>query len=243
MPTSYTHAVNFDAINESINAGSASALDNMTAFTVGMLYRATGAGSLGRLISKRNASAGWSLNASNTSGRLDVSWDRATTDGFALFGGAVILTNDWSWLFVTFDQSNGTNLFSCRLGAYGGALSSITGAGVTVGSGAFTDDATADVRIGADTLVSNSVRPMDVAFVGLWPSVLSTATIDSYAADMSGNGGLTAATDYFKFDGTMTSSATSGKGIFTGTYTGITLGDGPDPAPTGPGFRTYYLNG
>jgi len=241
--TAYTRALNFDASNEWVNAGSASAIDNMTAFTVGVLYRATGTTG-GAIIQKRNLTTGWRVLANNN-GRLDVSWTRSTTQALTFFSGGVTLGNAWTWLFVTFDQANGTNIFACRRGPYNGTLTTVSPGTNQVGSGTWADDSAINLSVGSSVSGESALRPMDVAFVGLWPSVLSSATIDTYASDMTANGGLTAATDYFLIDSTMGSSATSGKSVFTGTYNGsIALVSGPDfTNSNAPRSMHYSLNG
>ena len=239
MPTTYTHAVQITAAGAggNVNLGSNAAFDNMTAFTVGLLvYSDSAVLTAGRLLSKM--ASGWSVQAASST-IVDNTWTRTTANNVIRYASSLNNTAKWNWLFVTFDQSNSTTPFTVRSGLYGGTLATRSGAVQTAGSGTFTDDSASSMRLfNADIA---GARFVPIAFVGVWPSVLSTGTIDSYASDMDGNGGLTAATDYIKFDASMATSATSGKGLMTGTYTNISLVNGPDVSVAP--FRPYYITG
>lgn len=72
------------------------------------------------------------------------------------------------------------------------------------------------------------------AFIGVWNTVLSNPTIQSYAADMSGNGGLAAAVEYWKWTSADTASITGGVAGTVGSYTSIGLTGGPDASKIRP---------
>jgi hypothetical protein len=81
---------------------------------------------------------------------------------------------------------------------------------------------------GGDPSSHDGLFPNSIAFIGYWNTVLADGTIDSYSADMSGNGGLAAAIEYWKWTAADTTSITGGVAATAGTYTSITLGSGPD---------------
>lgn len=233
MPTPFTAAARIDGNTDQIGLGSAADIDNLTAFTLIALLRADGAVNASAFVNKgAGSSTGWRV-AIQQSGRVDCGWTRATTNAQSLHAGGMAMDNSWRWLVVRGDQSNGTNVFSVRAGAYGGALSNITASGVSVGSGAWSDDSAANATLGY-TGTQSPNRNLEVAFVGLWAGALSDGTIDAYCADMADDG-ITDSIDAIHWTPAMTGSATSAKGVFTGSYSGIVLVDGPDPAvPSGP---------
>jgi hypothetical protein len=239
MPTTFTHAIEMDAGSDGVNLGSPAALDDLLEFTIGLLVWWDHTSGI-RLISKSDSTGaqGWATQAAVGSGNLSLARQRGTT-GQSRAVNAAIPVNAWRWVFIR--APNGTDITG-RIGAYGAALSVPTYSSTTTGAGAYVSDAALDIRLGQQN-GSNASRVMRVAFAGIWSGVLSDGTIDSYAADMDGNGGLTAALDYIKPLASDTSSITGGKGLLTGSYSGATLVAGPDGSggPT-PAFKAYYAH-
>lgn len=236
MPTSFTHAMEFDAGSDGVDLGSPAALDDLSEFTLGLLVWWDHTSGI-RLISKSNSDGtqGWTSQLTTGSGSVFWSRQRDTIPQGRGFNAA-IPASAWRWVFIRMANDA---LFTGRIGVYGSALSAPGYNSSAVGSGTYTSDASLNWRLGQQN-GSNASRVARIAFVGVWSGLLTDGTIDNYAADMDGNGGLTAALEYLKPVASDTASITGGKSLLAGSYSGVTLVDGPDPASSGSPFRAYF---
>lgn len=227
MPTTFPKALELNSSLDSVDLGSASGLDNLSTWTAGFLLRFDGATG-GLVLSKRTpgAGGGWWIIVQPT-GRVDCYYSRAVDEASGLFNSAIPTDNSWTWVWVRCDRGSGSQVFTVRSGPYGGALSNISVSGNNVGSGAFADDSAEVMTLGFDSS-SGTGRTAAYACLAFFNSVLSDGTIDSYSADFEA-AGAAASLDFIKWDASMDDEATSGNGVFTGTYVSTpVLIDGPD---------------
>jgi len=104
----------FDKVDDQINCGSGTSLDNCFASggSVSVLINpaSDGEGSSGRILSKRAAAAGWFINIEDEAGglvRLKFHQECATTDGDWITPVEIPI-NEWSHIVLTYDTSDPT---------------------------------------------------------------------------------------------------------------------------------------
>lgn len=102
--------INFDGVDDNINAGSDNSLDNMSAFTltVWMNANSEGGNDVGRIFSKSN----WALIASDT-GRTNALTFYITDTGFSNYLKVRAIDNSWSigtWHHVVMAWNGGTDV-------------------------------------------------------------------------------------------------------------------------------------
>lgn len=220
MPTTYPAAVSFDALGDLVTTASTTAYDVST-FTVGVLCKPETGFSRG-IISSRTTSggAGWYVEL-DPSAAMYMHWSRDNNIGSKNDScGSAFTLGAWNWIFFSW---NGSRFSRVRSGLYGSTLVNRT---VSDDGGTFNDSVVGQsVFIGGR---ATTAQPSSVAFMGVWSGVLSDAIIDAYAADMDGNGGTTAAIEYFKFRTADKYGVTGGKLGQVGTYTSVILTAGPD---------------
>lgn len=225
MATSYTHAIQFDAASDTGSAAANAAYNDLAALTVGLLVRFNGATGA-TLWSKGDGATALNTNM-YTDGTLDLSVVRSTT-GSIFRGGSIAADNSWRWVFFTLNRSTAAHT---RIGGpKGGTLASISAPDINGGSGTVNADAAFPFTIGSNG--SNaSARTMEIAFSGIWNSVLSTAQCQAVADDLELAVQPVAA---WKPDAGSTSSISNYiSGPPAMTLTGTTVVAGPDTGGSG----------
>ena len=224
MPTTYTHAHRFAAVFDSGSAAANAAYNNLALATFGMLVRYNGANDA-TLFSKGDTGVAISAQSVGGDGRSDLIVQRATTASFWR-GDAITIDNTWRWVFFTLNRSTGAH--TRHGGPKGGTIASISVTDIIPGSGAVGDDSAQNFTIGANG-ANNASRTMEIAFVGIWNSLLSVAQAQAVADDLSTAGQPVAAWK------PISSSATTVVNYISGppsmTITGASLVAGPDSAP------------
>jgi hypothetical protein len=241
--TTYSHAMRigtssaFGGLRFPYTAG----VRSLNPLTVGLLVRTsspTGAALFG--IGEGGASSMEIRNSSGTPGDLACKYSRASVNQTFTAPGVITATDGaWRWIFVTFGSTR--TVFH---GDFNGTLTSVSLTSETAGSGAFETSGAHGPWIGSDGATYNSLRECDVAFCGLWNSTVSLATAQDYADDMSGNGGLAAAVEYWKWTAGDTAGITGSVLGITATYTApASLITGPGGSGGSAAFRPYYITG
>ena len=227
MATTFPAAVSFDSFSDRVVTASSTAYD-LSTFTVGVLCKPAVGFLRGCIATRINGSnLGWQIEL-DPAPIIYMHWTGTSQKNDSC--GSSFTIGAWNWIFLSW---NGTRWNKVRSGLYGGTLTNKTVA--DDGGGPTLDSVVGQpLNIGGDT----SVRPCDTAFMGVWSGVLSDATIDAYAADMQGSGGLKSAIEYFKFKTTDTAGVQGGKIGLGGSYTNVSLVAGPDTSSSVAALRT-----
>jgi len=168
-------ALDFDGVDDYVDAGSAASLDNVRPITISAwIYpRSHGEGNAGRIISKQDAMGRWTLHF-NTTGRLLFHKDfSGSSELNRATAGGTIAFNKWQHVVVTWDgSSNAANVHIYRNGGETGYSTSSNGIDPPK------DDDSATVRIGSRSGGQNVFDGL-IDQVRIYNRVLSIADIQA----------------------------------------------------------------
>lgn len=241
MSTLFAKALNLGTGGTTVDFGSAALLDDGNFTYIIGLKAPTGMGGSLLLAKSSDATAnGYGLELLDIGGSTFFSRWYITAASIYIYQSNPVVTKDaWSWIALTLNRS--TPVGKVYAGAYGGSLADTGASDIGPGLGAIASDAALNLVLGTNSTQAANA-PVQAFFLGRWNSVLSLATINSYAADMDGVGKASAVL-YIKPTAGDTASVadTSGNG-FNGAYTGtVTVVDGPD-AGSGILLRPYLFS-
>lgn len=172
-------AVNFDAVDNVINAGSGASLDNLAALTIAAWIKINTIGegaSPGRILHKgtgTSAVAGWQFVTQNTH-TIGFAVDHATTDLNRVAANNVLTPGQWHHVAVTWTGS----ATATNVKLYIDGVETGTYASTTNGSGTRTSDASSSVFIGNN---STGERTFDGAIddVRVYNRVITAAELQA----------------------------------------------------------------
>lgn len=180
LPSICLAGVLFDAVDDVIDCGSDSALDNMSTFTYSAWIYPTGygGGSKGRIIQKgNNVSGGKFLYYTN----VDVNapsialWVQWTTYGKWYSPATPFALNTWNHIAATYDTSATTNNAIIYINGTSVSLTS------TAPTGTITSDAAASLAIGNESTVFSRAFQGIIDEVAVWNSILTANEISILA--------------------------------------------------------------
>lgn len=177
-------ALNFSSDQYGINVGSGTSLNNPTVMTCLAWVKPTNVAQdnkfiLGKYKSSPDVFYNFAYgNADGFAGGIKVDISRATQSCSAFSTGAIVSNGTWQFLGFQFDINGSATDQKCLYGDLSTPIAEIGGYSIQrVGSGAHGDDSAGSAIIGQfSTDLFAWVDPADtIAFVGLWPSLLTLA--------------------------------------------------------------------
>lgn len=229
MPTTYTHAHRFDSTSDAGSAVANAAYNNLPLMTVRVLVRylndrntTNTVGTDACLWSKGNTGVGLAALQIGNDGRSDFNVRRAT-QGSIFRGDAITVDNTWREIFFTLNRS--TQAHTRLGGPRGGSLAVITAGDINSGAGAVDSDAGEAFSLGSNG-TNSGTHPMEIAFAGIWDSVLTLAQAQAVADDLST--ALQPVAAWKPVAGTESSIPNFISGLPVMAMTGTSLVGGPD---------------
>ena len=143
-------ALSFDGVDDYINAGSDSSLDNLTTITISAWIYPTGWGEAtwGRILVKGNAAGGFfflSNDATEGVETLNFFQNFSTTDGYWRTPTSSMVLNKWQHVAVTYDRSSTSNDPILYIDGVSKSVTEISG---YTPAGSDLDDSAEDLYIG-----------------------------------------------------------------------------------------------
>lgn len=243
MATNYEKAFRTTSATARVNTGTT--VWDAAAWThIVLVYVDSAGAATGVLVGRNNAAtAGWEYGFTSATA-MQARW-RSTSgssgDEEVNDFTSVYARDGWYWIATRWDGTQ----FSVRSGPFLGTLANRTrtrsNTGVTLSS-----DTGITLRVGSAGSYHDGAVPKSIAFFGMWNSSLSDGDIDNYCADMTANGGLSSAAEYFKPVAADSASITGPVASTAGSYSSITLVDGPGSDAVGAtvakGTLAFFLN-
>ncbi len=176
-------ALDFDGIDDYVDAGSAAVLDNIRPITISAwIYpRSHGEGDGGRIISKQDTTGRWTLHL-NTTRRLLFHKDfSGSSELNRATAGSAITFNEWQHVLITWDgSSQAANVHIYRNGVETGYSTTVNGVDPP------DDDASSIVRIGSRSGGQNVFDGL-IDDVRIYNRILSAADVQALYTLKSGS--------------------------------------------------------